>query len=246
LCRGKKGTEAKKTFLRALVKAFKQLEDVRQRGKTAISIHFQTMGELTMASEWSQDLYIRAYKFAAAAHWSNNNQQLMPGTNIPYLMHFSLVAMEVIAALEKISALDGNLAVQCALLHDTMEDTDTTYAQLVQAFGQVVADGVRALTKDDSVGSDLAKQQQKERRMADSLERIKTQPKEIWIVKMADRITNLQPPPRHWTPEKVSRYREEASKIHRLLKGASRHLATRLQKKIDHYPGQTPISGTVP
>ena len=34
--------------------------------------------------------------------------------------------MEVTAALEKERALDGNLAVQCTLPHDTMEDTDTT------------------------------------------------------------------------------------------------------------------------
>lgn len=195
-----------------------------------------------MASEWSQDLYIRAYKFASAAHWNSNNRQIMPGTDIPYLMHFSLVAMEVTAALEKESALDGNLAVQCALLHDTMEDTDTTHAELVQEFGPAVADGVLALTKDDSVGTDLTPYQRKERRMADSLERIKAQPKEIWMVKMADRITNLQPPPRQWTPEKINRYRKEASKIHRVLKGGSRYLAARLQEKIDRYPGQATLA----
>jgi (p)ppGpp synthase/HD superfamily hydrolase len=48
--------------------------------------------------------------------------QLVPGTRIPYLMHFSLVAMELIAALAIESSLDGNLSVQCALLHDTLED----------------------------------------------------------------------------------------------------------------------------
>ena len=54
-----------------------------------------------MASEWSQEVYIRTYRFAAKAHWNSDNKQLLPGTDIPYLMHFSLVAMEVIAALEK-------------------------------------------------------------------------------------------------------------------------------------------------
>ena len=44
-----------------------------------------------MPSAWSQDLYIEAYRFAAQAHWKN--QQLVPGTSIP----FSFVAMEVIA-----------------------------------------------------------------------------------------------------------------------------------------------------
>ena len=187
-----------------------------------------------MTSSWSQDVYISAYRFAAEAHWKK--KQLVPGTDIPYLMHFTLVAMEVIAALEKESNLDGDLAVQCALLHDTIEDTDTTYEQLVERFGIAVADGVNALTKNESIGENLPKQQKKERQMADSLERIRQQPREIWMVKMADRITNLQPPPKHWTPEKINRYREEAIIIHERLKEGSSYLADRLLKKIDDYP----------
>lgn len=189
-----------------------------------------------MASEWSQDIYISAYRFAAKAHWNSKKKQVVPGTDIPYLMHFSLVAMEVISALNKESGLDGNLAVQCALLHDTIEDTDTTYGQLVEKFGLAVADGVLALTKDESVGADLSKQKRKKRLMADSLDRIRKQPSEIWIVKMADRITNLQPPPKHWSKDKINRYREEASEIHHFLKGGSHHLAARLEEKIDNYP----------
>ncbi|MFC1856877.1 HD domain-containing protein [Thermodesulfobacteriota bacterium] len=189
-----------------------------------------------MASEWSQDVYINAYRFAAEAHWKSGNKQLVPGTDIPYLMHFSLVAMEVIAALEKEAGLNGDLAVQCALLHDTIEDTDTTYDQLVENFGVAVADGVQALSKNESIGADLPKQQRKESQMADSLERVRQQPKEIWMVKMADRITNLQPPPSHWTQDKIFRYREEAGEIHQALKQGSQYLAARLEEKIDNYP----------
>ncbi len=189
-----------------------------------------------MASEWSQDIYINTYRFAATAHWNSDTKQVVPGTDLPYLMHFSLVAMEVIAALEKEAGLNGDLAVQCALLHDTIEDTDTTYDQLVGKFGVAVANGVQALTKDQAVGKDLPKQKRKERQMADSLERVQQQPREVWMVKMADRITNLQPPSKHWTQEKISRYREEAYQIHRALKGASPFLAARLQEKIDRYP----------
>ncbi len=190
-----------------------------------------------MGKDWSPDVYIRAYRYAAAAHWNSNTKQLVPGTGLPYLMHFSMVAMEVIAALEKKAGLDGDLAIQCALLHDTIEDTDTTYDQLVETFGLAVADGVLALTKDESLGAGLPKDQRKERQMVDSLEKISRQPREVWMVKMADRITNLQPPPKHWTPEKINRYREEAYQIHQALMGANPCLADRLQEKIDHYPG---------
>lgn len=194
-----------------------------------------------MASEWSQDIYIRAYRFAAEAHWNSRKKQIVPGTDIPYLMHFSMVAMEVIAALEKESALDGNLAVQCALLHDTIEDTYITYDRLADQFGIKVADGVHALTLDDSAGADLSKQERRRLQMEDSLKRIRKQPREIWMVKMADRITNLQPPPGHWSRDRVHRYRLEASEIHRLLEGGSSYLAGRLREKIDIYPGEAVV-----
>ena len=189
-----------------------------------------------MASVWSPDIYIEAYRFATEAHWNSGNQQTVPGSDIPYLMHFSLVAMEVIAALEREPGLDGNLAVQCALLHDTIEDTSVTHGQLSGRFGPRVADGVLALTKDESIGKDLPKTERKNLQMLDSLERIRQQPVEIWMVKMADRITNLQPPPKHWSEEKVLRYREEAIEIHQSLRAGSQYLASRLQEKIDNYP----------
>lgn len=71
--------------------------------------------------------------------------------------------------------------------------------------------------------------------MLDSLERIKLQPKEVWCVKIADRITNLQPPPKHWTMEKKINYREEAKLILKSLRGANAFLERRLKRKIAEY-----------
>ncbi|MDD1444504.1 HD domain-containing protein [Dolichospermum sp. ST_sed3] len=122
---------------------------------------------------------------------------------------------------------DGDLAIQCALLHDVIEDTDTTYDQVLATFGKSVADGVLALSKDKAV--------EKSQRLADCLRRIRLQPPEVGMVKLADRITNLQPPPAHWTPEKIKRYRAEALEIHSALKDSSQVLATRLAHKIECY-----------
>jgi (p)ppGpp synthase/HD superfamily hydrolase len=66
---------------------------------------------------WSQEVYTSAYRFAAEAH----HGQLFPGTKLPYIMHVSFVSMEVLAALAQEPTRDGNLAVQCALLHDVIE-----------------------------------------------------------------------------------------------------------------------------
>jgi (p)ppGpp synthase/HD superfamily hydrolase len=187
-----------------------------------------------MPTKWSQDLYIQAYRFAAQAHWEK--AQLVPGTQIPYLMHFSFVAMEIIAALAVESIADGDLAVQCALLHDTLEDTDATHDDLANKFGSNVADAVAALTKDETIGAESKdKWQRKVLQMADSLKRIKSQPREIWMVKLADRITNLQPPPHFWTMDKVKRYKQESIKIYETLKNGSSFLSDRLKGKIYSY-----------
>jgi (p)ppGpp synthase/HD superfamily hydrolase len=136
--------------------------------------------------------------------------------------------MEILAALSAETGHDGDLAVSCALLHDTIEDTDTSYEQIESIFGIRVADGVAALSKNPA----LAKSQQ----LLDSLQRIAAQPIEIWMVKLADRITNLQTPPPHWTPDKIVKYRDEAIEIHTHLHTASPFLATRLAQKIQTYP----------
>ncbi len=172
---------------------------------------------------WSQDRYTKAYRFAAQAH----HGQLVPGTDLPYIMHLSFVSMEVIACLEREKDRDGDLAVQCALLHDVIEDTPVTYQDVEREFGPSVAQGVLALTKNESLA--------KERRMQDSLLRIRQQPGEIWIVKLADRICNLAPPPAHWNREKIERYREEAIEIYAALSAASNYLGRRLAMKIEEY-----------
>jgi len=172
---------------------------------------------------WSQEGYTKAYWFAAKAH----NGQLFPGTDLPYLMHVSFVGMEIIACLDIEKYHEGDLAVQCALLHDVIEDTEIEYPEVKREFGQKVAQGVLALTKNKSLP--------KEQRMKDSLRRIKRQPHEIWMVKLADRITNLAPPPYYWNKDNIERYREEAIEIHNALHDASEYLSDRLEKKIDEY-----------
>jgi (p)ppGpp synthase/HD superfamily hydrolase len=172
---------------------------------------------------WSADSYTRAQWFAAAAHQRGK----IKGSELPYISHPNLVAMEVIAALRLEPDHDEELAVQCALLHDVVEDSPVTVAELAATFGQRVADGVHALSKDETLPED--------QQLADSLRRIQQQPSEIWLVKLADRIVNLMPPPAGWTPQKIKRYWEDAQQIHNLLHRASPYLGGRLAAKIEAY-----------
>jgi (p)ppGpp synthase/HD superfamily hydrolase len=172
---------------------------------------------------FSTDLYVAALRFAAAKH----RDQRVPGTELPYVVHVASVAAEVIAALPAGTVAAPDLAVQCALLHDTIEDTGTSVEEIEVVFGGAVAAGVLALTKDPRVA--------KPDRMADSLRRIRDQPREVWMVKLADRITNLAPPPSGWTREKCAAYRDEAVAIADALGGANEQLGRRLRARIEAY-----------
>lgn len=172
---------------------------------------------------WTQAAYIKAFDFASLAHAG----QQVPGTTLPYNVHLAKVAMEVMAAIQAEPEIDGDFALQCAILHDVLEDTAVDFEILKGKFGLAVANGVAALTKNSEIP--------KADRMADSLARILKQPKEIALVKLADRITNLAPPPSFWTSEKRSAYFEEAKKIYAALHPASNFLALRFQERLTAY-----------
>lgn len=172
-----------------------------------------------------QTTYQKAIKFAAEKHGKEN--QLIPGTTIPYVVHLSNVCMEVLLADRHTQKFNLSLAIQIALLHDILEDTDTNENELEEIFGRIVTSCVKALTKEDKLP--------KESQMTDSINRIKKMPLEVWAVKMADRITNLQPPPNNWGKEKILKYKNEAELIHEELKDGNKYLEERLKTEIKNY-----------
>jgi len=173
-----------------------------------------------------QTIYQKTILFAAERH----GDQKIPGSNIPYTVHVSNVCMEIIFAAAQTENFNLELALQAALLHDVLEDTTTTEIELETVFGAEVTAGVKALSKDEALP--------KNERLPDSLQRILLQPKEIWAVKLADRITNLQPPPKYWTAEKIAQYKQEAILIYETLRGGNSYLAKRLWQEIENYNNQ--------
>jgi (p)ppGpp synthase/HD superfamily hydrolase len=191
-------------------------------------------------SLYDPDRYVRALQLAAVRHAGQKMPSSQPGVEYPYLVHVTSVTAEVIAALPE-SGLDADLAVGCALLHDSIEDTAKTdedkaalAAHIAELFGTGVRDGVLALSKRKTLpdGTALDKPAQ----MADSLRRIREQPHAVWAVKLADRITNLAPPPTQWSRDKCAGYQREAQTILETLGAASSVLATRLSARIADYP----------
>jgi protein-tyrosine phosphatase len=176
-----------------------------------------------MSTVFSRDLYMRAWRFAATRH----NAQKMSGSELPYVTHVGAVAMEVLATIAIEDFENPDLAVACALLHDTVEDTATTSDEIAAAFGAAVAEGVLALSKDKAIPKDG--------QMADSLRRIQKQPREVWLVKLADRAVNMEPAPASWSVKKRRAYHGQASVILEQLGSASPSLAARLREKIARY-----------
>lgn len=171
----------------------------------------------------AQTLYQKAIIFAADKHIG----QKLPGGELPYVVHLSNVAMEIVIAAFNSDNFNLDFALQVALLHDTVEDTATTFGELENKFGIEIAKAISALTKN----KELPKQQQ----MQDSLTRIKILQKEVWAVKLADRITNLQKPPFNWDNDKKIKYKVEAYIILSELKAGNEFLANRLEAKIKEY-----------
>lgn len=173
---------------------------------------------------WSADTYARALDFAARAH----GEQKVKDSSLPYLLHVTKVAGEVLHAWAARPDFDVELAVTCALLHDTMEDAGVTHGDIATTFGVPVADGVRALSKDPSLP--------KSSRLADSLTRLRAQPNAVQLVKLADRITNLEPPPSSWSSEKRREYHAQAQQILAAVGSSHAVLAARLRSRIERYP----------
>ena len=172
-----------------------------------------------------QNPYKEAILFASTKHMEQ--EQFVPGTDLPYVLHLSMVAMEIMIASSNTDHFNIGFAIQVALLHDTLEDTSTKIEELENKFGVDVAKAVSALTKNKDLPH--------EKQMQDSLKRIKDLPSEVWAVKLADRIINLQPPTAHWDNQKRIKYQNEAKTILGELKDGNKFLATRLEVAILEY-----------
>ncbi len=182
-----------------------------------------------MKKDWSIDDLQDTWLLVSEMHNGQKYGGQKEGQKVEYINHIGSVVFEILAAINQENQINADLAIKCALLHDIIEDTDFSFEEVEMKFGKIVASGVSALTKDEKGISD------KNAQMLDSLRRIKLQAKEVWMVKMADRICNLYAPPFYWSNEKKENYAKEATLIYNELHEASQYLAERLAQKIKDY-----------
>jgi guanosine-3',5'-bis(diphosphate) 3'-pyrophosphohydrolase len=145
---------------------------------------------------------LAAISFAAAKH---RNQRRKDAEASPYINH-PLQLAHVLATEGEVSDLKTLIA---AVLHDTVEDTETSYDELVGNFGKKVADVVMEVTDDKLITKEVRKRLQ--------VEHAPHKSKRAALVKLADKTCNLrdvaQNPPASWTVKRKQEYFDWAKKV---------------------------------
>ncbi|QXJ22051.1 bifunctional (p)ppGpp synthetase/guanosine-3',5'-bis(diphosphate) 3'-pyrophosphohydrolase [Actinomadura graeca] len=118
----------------------------------------------------------------AAQRWHGG--QLRP-TGVPYVEHL----LEALEALVRGAGVTDPAILDAVLLHDVVEDTGATVADIEAAFGDEVAELVDWVTEPPAAGP-----RRQARRAARSayLRRLRDAPREAILVKLSDRVSNVQ------------------------------------------------------
>jgi guanosine-3',5'-bis(diphosphate) 3'-pyrophosphohydrolase len=147
----------------------------------------------------------RAYVYAMKVH---GHQKRASGD--PYFSH----PLEVAAILTEYELDDATIAA--ALLHDTIEDTETTRAELDELFGKEIGNLVEGLTKIEKLNlvSKRAEQAENFRKLLIAI----SSDVRVLLVKLADRLHNMRTL-EHMRPDKRKRIAQETMDIYVPLAG---------------------------
>lgn len=151
---------------------------------------------------------LSAIAFAAHKH---RDQRRKDAVASPYINH--PIALANVLANE--AGVDDERILIAAVLHDTVEDTETTEQELVREFGKEISDIVLEVTDDQSLSKDERKRLQ--------VEHAGTISRRAKIVKLADKICNLRDvaysPPAGWSIERKQEYFDWARAVVDGLRG---------------------------
>ncbi len=156
----------------------------------------------TLQSGISSADLLRTIAFAADKH---RRQRRKDADASPYINH--PIAVAAVLAIE--GDVTDRATLVAATLHDTVEDTETTFQELSGQFGEDVSNLVREVTDDKSLDKALRKQLQIEH-AAKSSDKAKQ-------IKLADKICNIRDimssPPADWTLQRRTEYLDWSCKV---------------------------------
>jgi guanosine-3',5'-bis(diphosphate) 3'-pyrophosphohydrolase len=171
------------------------------------------------------EVVLAAAAFAARKHRMQRRKD--PDAS-PYINH-PLSLAEVLVVEGRIRDAE---TLAAALLHDTVEDTETTYQELVAAFGSTIARVVLEVSDDRTLPK--AERKRLQIKHADTLSR------RAKLVKLADKICNLRDivenPPTGWSVRRRREYFRWAGEVVRRIRGTN----ARLERAFDEVLKQIP------
>jgi len=173
---------------------------------------------IAQANADSCDLILRAVAFAAHKH---RDQRRKNKEASPYINH----PIQLATVLWEEGRVQDAKVIAAALLHDTLEDTETSYQELRGDFGEEIADIVLEVTDTQWIKKELRKRLQ--------VARARHSSEKAKLVKLADKICNLRDigahPPHGWTLERKQQYFDWAKEVVDQLRGT--HIE--LERKFD-------------
>ena len=174
---------------------------------------------------------LRAALFAARKHRSGKRKD---ADESPYINH----PLAVAAVLAE-HGVEDPVTLQAALLHDTLEDTETTPAELEREFGFAVARVVLEVTDDKALEKRERKRLQIEK-SAGLSERAK-------LVKLGDKICNAHDvawsPPKDWPPSRRVEYLDWTERVVQGCRGTNPALEERYDRVLAEARGSLGIGG---
>ena len=162
---------------------------------------------------------IKAAYFASVEH---REQRRKDTEKTPYINH--PLALANVLAVE--CGVDDVEVICGALLHDTIEDTETTEEELLEAFGEQITRIVLEVTDDKRLEWEERKEAQV-RNAPDLSDQAK-------LVKLADKISNLRDivasPPSDWSLERKRKYFDWAARVVDGVRGVNPELEALFDK----------------
>ena len=173
--------------------------------------------ERRVSEDWG--LVLRATEFAAHKH---RDQRRKDAEASPYINHPLALAY----VLWNEGSSRDPVVLAAALLHDTLEDTETSYSELRGEFGPAVAAVVAEVTDTKWLTRDARKRLQVSKAARSS--------PEARLVKLADKICNLRDivasPPAGWSLDRQREYFEWAKSVVDQLRGTHETLERRFDE----------------
>lgn len=164
-------------------------------------------------------LLLHAARFAA---WKHRHQRRKGAGRLPYINH----PLDLAHALWFEGGVRDEITLAAAILHDTIEDTQTTVQELQGEFGAAVAKIVMETSDEPTIDWRVRKKLQ--------ITRARTASQGAREVKLADKLCNLRSliasPPQRWSLERQRDYFDWAKRVVDELRGTNAELEARFDQ----------------